>query len=600
MLAVFVLAPVIGAGVIVAMVTGAAAGCAPGQAPAPRQPDGAAPVAGSLQGEAPAQRSSGSSSASTADPYGLGQVTPRLRALVEVLAPQFAITTVGGYRASARDPEGHPAGLAADFMVPVTAAGRAQGEALAAYAIQNAAGLGIDYIIWHQRIWSVERAPEGWRPMADRGSDTENHVDHVHINVIPDGTPVTGPEVEAAAVCAGQTVAGGGGGDAVVYPVPADLADTDRRNWGSAGRSWSSWHTGTDFSVPCGTPVLAAHAGTVEIDTTQRWSGPWLVKVSTGPTNLTTWYAHMQKLTVVDGQPVRAGQQIGEVGAEGNVSGPTGCHLHFEVHEKNGPIYGPDNVNPSTWLAENVGKSLGGGPGSFVIATFNALGHSHTVPGGDRPGWADSATRTKWLAQLLATQAPDVVGLQEFQAPQATVLRQLAGDTWDSAGVEDNVVIWRRTAFELHSKGTVAIPYFGGQIRQMPIVRLKHRSSGRLISVINLHNPADARGPTAKWRAQAIARERDAVARERGAGFATFLVGDLNDREQAFCPATAGGLLTSSAGGSNGAGGCQPPPDMQIDWIFGTGTSFSNHQVDNTPRGRISDHPYIEATTTPN
>ena len=25
----------------------------------------------------------------------------------------------------------------------------------------------------------------------------------------------------------------------------------------------------------------------------------------------------------------------------------SGCHLHFEVHLKNGSIYGPDNVDPS-------------------------------------------------------------------------------------------------------------------------------------------------------------------------------------------------------------------------------------------------------------
>ncbi|WP_278258202.1 hypothetical protein [Nocardioides convexus] len=50
----------------------------------------------------------------------------------------FDIKTVGGYRASATDPNGHPAGLAADFMVPLNAAGRAQGDRLAAYAKTNA------------------------------------------------------------------------------------------------------------------------------------------------------------------------------------------------------------------------------------------------------------------------------------------------------------------------------------------------------------------------------------------------------------------------------------------------------------------------------
>lgn len=133
----------------------------------------------------------------------------------------------------------------------------------------------------------------------------------------------------------------------VVYPVPPQYIGTDQHNWGSAGSSWSSWHTGTDFSVPCGTPVLAATAGRIEIDTTQPWAGRWLIKVATGPTSLTTWYAHMQNLDVTPGQVVRPREQIGQVGDLGNA---TGCHLHFEVHLKNGSIYGPDNTNPSPWL----------------------------------------------------------------------------------------------------------------------------------------------------------------------------------------------------------------------------------------------------------
>jgi murein DD-endopeptidase MepM/ murein hydrolase activator NlpD len=146
----------------------------------------------------------------------------------------------------------------------------------------------------------------------------------------------------------------------VVYPVPPAFIGTDNRNWGGSGSHWSSWHTGTDFSVPCGTPVLAATAGTVEIETDQAWAGTWLVKVVTGPDLVATWYAHMQKLDVAPGQPVRTGQQVGEVGARGNA---TGCHLHFEVHLYNGSIYGPDNVDPSQWLAQNaapVGVALGG------------------------------------------------------------------------------------------------------------------------------------------------------------------------------------------------------------------------------------------------
>ena len=61
-------------------------------------------------------------------------------------------------------------------------------------------------------------------------------------------------------------------------------------------------HTGTDLSAACGTPVLAATAGTVVIRTDQAWAGRWLVQVSTGVGQLTTWYAHMRALTVSDGR----------------------------------------------------------------------------------------------------------------------------------------------------------------------------------------------------------------------------------------------------------------------------------------------------------
>ncbi|MDP3891234.1 peptidoglycan DD-metalloendopeptidase family protein [Nocardioides sp.] len=273
--------------------------------------------------------------------YNLGPVKPQLTQLVNILGPMFDIKTVGGYRESATDPHGHPAGLAADFMVPLTRAGKAQGDALVAYAQAHARELGIDYIIWYQRIWSVARADEGWRRMEDRGSATANHLDHPHINVLPN-VQVSPVGLEGASC------------DEVVYPVPAQYIGTDRKNWHDTGPYWTNWHTGTDFSAPCGTTVYAAHAGTIEIDTSQGWAGPQLVKVTTGAGSLTTWYAHMQSVTVSRGQTVAAGEPIGQVGKEGNGSG---CHLHFEVHLENGSIYGPDNVDPSTWLAENASKS---------------------------------------------------------------------------------------------------------------------------------------------------------------------------------------------------------------------------------------------------
>jgi hypothetical protein len=121
----------------------------------------------------------------TTGPYStanLGPSAPQTIALANLLGPMFNVGTVGGYRAGAAD---HGDGLALDFMVD-----RATGERLAEYAQANAQRLGIRYIIWWQRIWNIEKAGEGWREMADRGSITQNHKDHVHISL--QGTPSAG------------------------------------------------------------------------------------------------------------------------------------------------------------------------------------------------------------------------------------------------------------------------------------------------------------------------------------------------------------------------------------------------------------------------
>jgi murein DD-endopeptidase MepM/ murein hydrolase activator NlpD len=132
----------------------------------------------------------------------------------------------------------------------------------------------------------------------------------------------------------------------VSFPLPLSSGFYDNHNWGQRSAHWASIHTGDDYSVACGTPVLAATAGTIQILTDQAWAGPWLVMVSTGQGKLTTWYAHMEALTVHAGQHVKPGQVIGEVGEEGNA---TGCHLHFELHPDGGSIY-QDTTDPDPWL----------------------------------------------------------------------------------------------------------------------------------------------------------------------------------------------------------------------------------------------------------
>ena len=57
------------------------------------------------------------------------------------------------------------------------------GDQIAAFLQRNAAALDLYDIIWQQHIWTPERSSEGWRSMSDRGSETANHYDHVHVSV---------------------------------------------------------------------------------------------------------------------------------------------------------------------------------------------------------------------------------------------------------------------------------------------------------------------------------------------------------------------------------------------------------------------------------
>ncbi len=86
-----------------------------------------------------------------------------------------AITSYGGVRGGGGY---HAQGRALDIMVRGST-----GDEIAAWLRSNAAELGVMEIIWEQRIWTVQRASDGWRWMSDRGGDTANHYDHVHVSV---------------------------------------------------------------------------------------------------------------------------------------------------------------------------------------------------------------------------------------------------------------------------------------------------------------------------------------------------------------------------------------------------------------------------------
>lgn len=132
-------------------------------------------------------------------------------------------------------------------------------------------------------------------------------------------------------------------------------------------------HTGTDFGVPCGTPVGAAADGVV---TFTGWGGGDGIRVVVDHGTLAghhveTTYNHLSAIGVTVGQKVTVHQGLALSGTTGY---STGCHLHFEV------MVDGQFTDPVPWLS-----------GSPVVVDLSKLR--------TRPVAAPTATPTPTPAQ---------------------------------------------------------------------------------------------------------------------------------------------------------------------------------------------------------
>ena len=122
------------------------------------------------------------------------------------------------------------------------------------------------------------------------------------------------------ALCGEIAVADG----ALCWPLPGHTYISC--HFGEVDAFGNAGHRGTDIPAPEGTPILAAHSGTVLVS---GWNGSYgnQVLLDNGA-GLSTRYAHMTQTAVTAGEAVTAGQIIGYAGSTGD---STGNHLHFEV-----------------------------------------------------------------------------------------------------------------------------------------------------------------------------------------------------------------------------------------------------------------------------
>ncbi len=116
------------------------------------------------------------------------------------------------------------------------------------------------------------------------------------------------------------------------------------------------YHRGVDIANGCNTPIYAARAGTADV----RWdaNGYGNYVVLSHDMGFLTYYAHMDSVSVSDGQSVSAGQLLGY---EGTTGSSTGCHVHFEIRQTdNGPSYESDKMFIEVQTSSNYNQIQAG------------------------------------------------------------------------------------------------------------------------------------------------------------------------------------------------------------------------------------------------
>lgn len=111
-----------------------------------------------------------------------------------------------------------------------------------------------------------------------------------------------------------------------IYPIKGRISSTfGWRNPTTA--SVPKYHTGLDIAATEGTVIKSATDGKVIMASTQGdYGNHYQIQIQ----DVTIVYAHCKKLYLKEGDIVKQGQEIAEVGTTGNSTGP---HLHFEIRK---------------------------------------------------------------------------------------------------------------------------------------------------------------------------------------------------------------------------------------------------------------------------
>jgi len=247
-------------------------------------------------------------------------------------------------------------------------------------------------------------------------------------------------------------------------------------------------------------------------------------------------------------------------------------------------------------------------PTHVRISSFNALGASHTVKGGNKAKkYTNAQTRMAYAAQIIRNNGLEIVGFQEFQEPQRKAFLSHFGSSYGlwpggKLGVVpvQNTIVWQNSKWEPIVEKTIPIPYFKGKPIKMPYVLLRNRSTGGRVWIYNSHNPANTAGPAQKYRDQAVAKEIALVKQleKDYPGVPVIDTGDKNDTSKYVCPIMNGTNLRPAMPGVGKSGSkCVTSRGMVVDWITGSPqVTFTNyHQLNSALVHKTTDHRVVYA-----
>jgi murein DD-endopeptidase MepM/ murein hydrolase activator NlpD len=131
-------------------------------------------------------------------------------------------------------------------------------------------------------------------------------------------------------VATGSSYGSDQGTTSLIWPTQGTLSSR-------YGRRWGRMHQGIDIAGPIGTPIVAAADGIVVASGYSSGGYGNVIDIQHADGSFTR-YGHNNRLVVSQGQVVKQGQHISDMGNTGRSTGP---HLHFEFHAAGGSATNP-------------------------------------------------------------------------------------------------------------------------------------------------------------------------------------------------------------------------------------------------------------------